>query len=120
MGRLTIWLRQGGALLGALVLVMAAAGPSLDALICSHDTDEAVAAQQVAPVSADAPDTSPGHSGQDSDICPHGHCHHAVPYMATAFAVLRGVHQPPPRFALVSTPIRIDGAVFELNRPPRA
>lgn len=78
------WRTLRGVLAAVLVLVFAAA-PSLDPLICADDA--LVAAEAAAGHAAAAPDPCPELADHDRQGgCHHGHCHHGGGFVAPAIA----------------------------------
>jgi hypothetical protein len=119
MGRSAWWRRLGG-LVAACLLVVLAAAPLIDAIVCQDDA--AIATAQLAKAdagkAASAPATAP-QGGDPGDLCPHGHCHHFGVYVGrepvreimTAFLEVRP-DAPAQRF-----PPSLPSATPE--RPPR-
>lgn len=91
---LSTWLmRSGGALVACLMLALVVA-PTLDAAMCASDGGRSSATMvEIADQSASV-DQKEGedHSG-GSDLCIHGHCHHASPIIDRD-GVLYGARHP--------------------------
>lgn len=80
MKALRTWFQQmGGALIACLLLALVVA-PTLDTAICAGDGERASAASvQMSDQGVDADhQKNKSHDG-GSDVCIHGHCHHASP-----------------------------------------
>jgi hypothetical protein len=106
--------------LAACLLVALVSAPTIDAIVCQDDAT-VEASQLTAAAAGHLEVGSVGEAPADlGDVCPHGHCHHGVPYVPaqgptlTASFTLAGAPPPAEHPALSSqTP-------QGLLRPPRA
>ncbi len=110
-----------GGLVAAVLVVMLAAGPSLDALICRDEPAESVAsAGQLLSRTAVTDDHSAPSTKHEGGVCVHGHCHHGVAFASEGAGAPSGPAPMSDRHALLTYPQLTSTTPTGLERPPRA
>lgn len=118
---LKTWFKQMGGTLIACLLLSFVVVPTLDSAVCATDGERPVAQshqQTIQGASADPQQDKEQDHG--SEVCIHGHCHHASPFVGAALDHFR-LSNPP---ALHTTPVNLgfppSSSVDRLKEPPRA
>ncbi len=120
MMALKTWFKQvGGALIACLLLAFVA-GPIIDTAVCANDGDRATAQSHELVVQT----TSADHQDKDhdggSDMCIHGHCHHASPFVGAEVAYTNLRNPLARHTAPQSRGLPPSSAQDRLEEPPRA
>lgn len=111
--------RRGiGGLLAALVLVMLACGPTVDAFVCRGEAPIVVGT--VAEAAHAAQQTGHADHHDQGQPCAHGHCHHAGLFAAAPTAEVKTVQVVAVRPVAHWASVALSDAQFGLMRPPRA
>lgn len=108
--------RAGGLI--ACFLVLFAALPALDALVCEADGSPAAHAVAETSVAPDHHDQR-GHSDVGG-VCIHGHCHPTAVQAPTSLVVETAVPAPASPHRLTPVSFAVSDRHFRLIRPPRA
>jgi hypothetical protein len=108
-------------MVAAVLIVMLAVGPSLDALICRDEPSGPVAgsAQMIDIAAAGDSHGSPASKHPDG-VCAHGHCHHGVAYAWVNADAAAAPAVAPERHPLRASTQLASTTPSGLERPPRA
>lgn len=125
MAQDSAWSRRFGSALVAVLLMLFALSPGVDALVCAADglaPAEASAAAKVAPaklVRVGQSQAIDSHSAEAPGTCPHGHCH-ATPYPPASSPIFPGIEVKSERFDPLPSERLASLPTSGPERPPRA